>query len=698
MKKNMSWILLFIILILSGIVSLSLAEPKESELQEIDDYNLLMGESPLSINSWLMSGSTVKAGEAAEVSWSVSGGAEPYSVRIEWTVDDGCMKKLIHTDYSTAAEGSVSYVVPTYTKEVTCLAVVYDANSQRQQKFNWIQVQDYQQSNPASYSITYGKEYVTVGEQVSAVWNINPGDHTISKVQYAWGLSGSGSLTDWIDAGSQRTGMARCTTTKAGLLYLSLWVNTEDGWYLSVSGGEIQVLEEGAEPLTASISIMSENPTVGDDVVVSWNVSGAGENTSWQLEWNINGEYHSDDKISSTGSKTIHAEQAGEISANIFVYDYDRNFSIRKEAEAIVIEPLYARLSIAARDAVTAGEPMEVSWRIIGGLEPYDVRVEWTVADGCMLKQIHVDYFTEAEGTASYVVPTYVQQVYCGVVVYDATGQRKDHFGMRKVQGYQQENPASYTISHNVDHAKVGDEITATWNFDSGDHKISKLRYAWTNPESNGTEEWIDVGTKQTGNAKCIATEPGLLYLSLWVDTEDGWYFQGWGSDKVQVLAEGDEPLTADLTITPEKPHVGDDVVISWKVNGIRDKTSWFLNWRDSNGGHSEYEKTEGTITVHADQEGEISAEIYVSDYNGFFYITKDARVYVEPFILYLPRNLTAIEEEAFLHTAADHIDIPDSVTSIGSNAFPEGAILIVTPDSYAESWAESNGFETKNR
>ena len=58
-----------------------------------------------------------------------------------------------------------------------------------------------------------------------------------------------------------------------------------------------------------------------------------------------------------------------------------------------------------------------------------------------------------------------------------------------------------------------------------------------------------------------------------------------------------------------------------------------------------------------------------------------------------LPRNLTRIESEAFLNVAAEEIDIPDSVTFIGENAFPSGVTLIVGSGSYAYEWAGENGF-----
>ena len=60
--------------------------------------------------------------------------------------------------------------------------------------------------------------------------------------------------------------------------------------------------------------------------------------------------------------------------------------------------------------------------------------------------------------------------------------------------------------------------------------------------------------------------------------------------------------------------------------------------------------------------------------------------------IFRLPASLTTIESEAFLDSGASRIVVPAGVTSIGENAFPKDATLIVVAGSYAEAWAEEHG------
>ena len=64
------------------------------------------------------------------------------------------------------------------------------------------------------------------------------------------------------------------------------------------------------------------------------------------------------------------------------------------------------------------------------------------------------------------------------------------------------------------------------------------------------------------------------------------------------------------------------------------------------------------------------------------------------PVVFYLPASLKTIEAEAFMGVQADIFDIPASVTSIAPSAFSSGVKLRVKEGSYAETFAQNNGFD----
>ena len=64
---------------------------------------------------------------------------------------------------------------------------------------------------------------------------------------------------------------------------------------------------------------------------------------------------------------------------------------------------------------------------------------------------------------------------------------------------------------------------------------------------------------------------------------------------------------------------------------------------------------------------------------------------------LVLPADTEVIESGAFVGVAAEAIQLPAGVTQIATDAFDPDIVLIVKPGSYAESWAQANGFAWEN-
>ena len=59
-----------------------------------------------------------------------------------------------------------------------------------------------------------------------------------------------------------------------------------------------------------------------------------------------------------------------------------------------------------------------------------------------------------------------------------------------------------------------------------------------------------------------------------------------------------------------------------------------------------------------------------------------------------LPDSLTSIGYAAFSGCRSlTSIILPDNLSSIGSGAFSTSTVIIATSGSYAQSWAEENGY-----
>lgn len=61
--------------------------------------------------------------------------------------------------------------------------------------------------------------------------------------------------------------------------------------------------------------------------------------------------------------------------------------------------------------------------------------------------------------------------------------------------------------------------------------------------------------------------------------------------------------------------------------------------------------------------------------------------------LITIPASVTTIESEAFSSIAAKYVYIHDGVESIAADAFDEGVIIVTPAGSYAQKWAQANGF-----
>ena len=160
------------------------------------------------------------------------------------------------------------------------------------------------------------------------------------------------------------------------------------------------------------------------------------------------------------------------------------------------------------------------------------------------------------------------------------------------------------------------------------------------------------------------------------------------------------------FTVSPDEPTTGDTAIISWNVQGSSDETDISLWWgympkaRDDLFGNEENLPASGERTISILGAGEMYAGMSVydrkQDLSRWIWLGGIQTYDASTGTIVLPKSLKIIEDEAFIGLPANTFDIPASVETISSSAFDPDSILLVEKNSYAETWAKTNGYSYK--
>ena len=183
--------------------------------------------------------------------------------------------------------------------------------------------------------------------------------------------------------------------------------------------------------------------------------------------------------------------------------------------------------------------------------------------------------------------------------------------------------------------------------------------------------------------------------------TADNYEQSSWASYPFEYYE--DEVLPAgpsSIQIDPETPEVGQEV--TFILDQVYDSFRLTVQQRFDDGGFSTGLReiqhntdrqtltfnTAGNYTVKASvQSGGLWSEPAVIS----FTVLEDGTLAAD---FKLPADLTSIEDEAFLGVPATIFDLPDHITDIGNNAFPDGAILLVKEGSATEAAVSDSGYQ----
>lgn len=588
------------------------------------------------------------AGEQLDLSWSVTGGSGIYSdIQIVWELQSSCLCKTLDPIHRSGSSGTTDITPGDYVDQVEVTVTATDSNGNTGSTRLHTELSNWQHENEAWFDVMNDINYADAGQQVSASWEIGAGRHTISDVRYQWvvlhktndGMITLDPLTGWTNVGTDLTGSATYTPNQAGIIYLNVIFDAEDGW--ACPGGifdPIQVLNPGDTPVTAEISFSPTKAKAGDPITIGWSTAGTKQNTNISVDWYFCGDSGNEtsdvvDPAGTLGTTTFTPSEDGDLDVSIAVYDPDTGLRFRKyNSMRVGDEPIpHSNIMIQAsfqQPSYTAGQTLNLDWSVSGGSGIYsDVQIDWVIQESCLSKTMHTDHSTAASGTTSYTPPTNPDQVMAKITVTDSNGSKRESQCRTNLTNYQRDNPASFSVFNDVDYVQVDQNISARWNIEPGRHTISNVHYRWVTVYRNDQgriEErmtgWTDAGNNLTGRATYTTTQAGNVYLDVAFDAEEGWACSGGRFEPIQVLNAGETPVTAGISITPEEPKTGEDFKVTWNTEGTTANTEIEVQWEFFPQSGSPSTNTihpttaTGSTTLKMTDEGWLNAKIQVRD------------------------------------------------------------------------------------
>ncbi|MBQ6515173.1 MAG: hypothetical protein IJI09_10685 [Clostridia bacterium] len=356
------------------------------------------------------------------------------------------------------------------------------------------------------------------------------------------------------------------------------------------------------------------------------------------------------------------------------------------------------------------GQPVTVSWDIIGYEDIEDAYLDVMLFSGSMIKYVDVPYVDLAANRTGSVTftPTDGETMVATIYFWSGDDYVDEDTGSISLSGeWDAPEPIAVSVSYEADDQN---QITATYEVTGGAGSYEFINATWIRLGTGGNASFMHSRRLESPSGQVTYTPPASGEYALRFDILDqnGWGFvQGVNTitNTVTVSGVSQQELGIDFYDgLPATVNPGHSLEVKWDVTGgntgdyretaVRIVTDDGIVLEET----TTYEFTNSCLVSMSGVSGS-SRSVIISLTPMDSTATGETVTVTIPIYrpgnekLVLPRNLTTIETEAFLGVAASEIDIPDSVVSIGTNAFPGGVTLIVGSGSYAETWAVQNGY-----
>ena len=508
--------------------------------------------------------------------WAITGGVAPYTVEYSLWADPGEVNwHIIEGGTSEQAEGSTTYPAPNGQKG-TFHVTVTDAEGNTLSR----QSDAYTITGaPGPLAITAQNDQDTYAYQdiITSTYAITGGVAPYS-VSYSWSV-------DDAEGGGRTYGHKFLENTPAqnsvslmapagvrGDFTIDVWDAEGAIAYTATSPFTIT---GSPEPLVVTLSLGQSTVNYGENIDVTWEVTGgAGGYTLYYSWWiaqpGLDFEHLMGyESTQALGSATLKAPIGERGYLSVYAEDADGNSAYAESAEFTILnspEPITGSITLSTTQA-TYGEDIIANWQVEGGVAPYRIETDLFISrdDGNEYTWVSDSRSDQAAGSAQFRVPMGTKG-FIALNVWDADNNRfskySDDF---TITG----SPEPITIQLEVTPTTLNyrDTFTYTWAVTGGVPGYS-IEAVLVTVDSQGMHSARFLGTlsEAAGSAQAQAGLGVRTYVQLSVTDAEGntdWQDSG----DITILGAPD-PIQADITLSTMEAVYQQDITASWSITG----------------------------------------------------------------------------------------------------------------------------------
>ncbi len=540
-----------------------LASVGEEEASRYSDYVSFTGtplrSEPVHTDGLYINQSSATIGKPITGYYEIDNytGAEDGYYYVEWQVLAGDQQYdyTYYDDELPGTSGTLSFT-PLFGDQVRLYVYAHDLDFWVYNSTDYIPIHGEPEFDPPQVTVTLDKSQVKTGETITATYQVTggPEDMEVSVEWYA--TDGDNYQTIHTEENLPLSGKHTLTVPYGPTIYCEVWLShpkLPNGYYYGTSK---EVSVSGDPIYQINLSLDKTSVMAGDTITATYSCIGYPDGTPsvyWYF-YDEEGEQISSSRGSipdaMSGTSTVFVPYGREVMCSVYMYHDTLPHASAEKSAKVTGYAVYDPVKITAsldKTTVQSGKPLTLTYNVTGGKAPLEVEMYASTYDDTGYWSI-ADRTLQTSGR-EIITPYLGDTVSISIYVTDADGNEVtwyawEEHGDIKLTGAPEPQETRLTVSADKSTVVVGEPITVTYNFSTGNVPLGEgCYYYWSVSVDDGTgySTLLERGeiTQKSGTITYVPQmyEGESLYFGMYVRNVYGQEHYNWD---IEALIVGD--------------------------------------------------------------------------------------------------------------------------------------------------------------